>query len=66
MLSFSFLDPKVNNFDITHGCPLRNQNEFLITLFLVNQLCRFTQYGVLNVGMIQNMLHNTNLSTPTM
>ena len=27
LLSFSFLDPKVNNFDNTHGCPLRNQND---------------------------------------
>ena len=25
----SFLDPKVNNFDNTHECPLRNQNDIL-------------------------------------
>jgi hypothetical protein len=30
-----------------------------MTLFLVNKLCRCK-----NVGMIQNMLHNTKLSTP--
>jgi hypothetical protein len=29
LLSFSFLDPKVNNFDSTHECPLRNQNDIL-------------------------------------
>ena len=29
LLSFSFLDPNVNNFDNTHGCPLRNQYDIL-------------------------------------
>ena len=29
LLSFSFLDPTVNNFDNIHGCPLRNQNDIL-------------------------------------
>ena len=29
LLSFTFLDPKVNNLDITHGCPLGNQNDIL-------------------------------------
>jgi hypothetical protein len=29
LLSFSFLDPKVSNFDNTHECPLRNQNDIL-------------------------------------
>jgi hypothetical protein len=29
LLSFSFLDPKVNNFDITHEFPLKNQNGIL-------------------------------------
>ena len=28
-LSFSFLDPKVNNLDNTFQCPLRNQNDIL-------------------------------------
>jgi len=26
---FLFLDPKVNNFDSTHGCPLSSQNDIL-------------------------------------
>ena len=56
----SLLDPKVNNFDSTHGCPLRNQHDILDNPIP----CRCTQYGVLIIGMIQNMLHNTNLSTP--
>ena len=29
MLSFSFLDHKVNNFDNTHGCHVRDQNDVL-------------------------------------
>jgi hypothetical protein len=29
LLFFSFLDPKVNNFDNTHGCPFKNQNDIL-------------------------------------
>ena len=29
LLSFSFLNPKVNNNDIIHRCPLSNQNDIL-------------------------------------
>ena len=28
-MSISFLNPKVKDFDNTHGCPLRNQNDIL-------------------------------------
>ena len=33
---FSFLDPKVNNFDNTHGCPGRNQLDILDNPTFVN------------------------------
>jgi hypothetical protein len=45
LLSFSFLDLKVNKFDITRGCPLRNQNDILD-----NHIpCKLTFVGVLNM-----------------
>jgi hypothetical protein len=36
LLSFSFLDPKVNNKDNTPKCPLRNQNDILDDQILLN------------------------------
>ena len=66
LLSFSFLDPKVNNFDNTHGCPLRNQNDILdnpipckLTLSVYSIWSMKRRYD-------PRMFHNTNLSTSTM
>ena len=60
-LPFSFLNPKVNNSDNNHRCPLRNQNDILD-----NPIHCKLNNEILNAGMIQNILHNTNLNTPTM
>ena len=66
LLSFSFLDPRVNNFDDTHGCSLRNHNDILdnpipckLTLSVYSTWSMKCRYD-------PNMFHNTNLSTPTM
>ena len=55
----------VNNFDSTHGCPLRHQNGILDNPIP----CKFTLsvYSIWSMKWYDpNMFHNTNLSTPTM